>query len=480
VTGATTGDIVTIYRDLPVSRTSDYQTSGDLLAETLNDDFDKTVMMAQQNESSLSLGLRVDQWDDYGDLTLPSKANRVGKVLAFNATTGNPEGGPTIADTDTVAGISADIATVAGISSDVTAVAADATDIGVVAGKATQIGLLGTADAIADMNTLGTADIVADMNTLATADVVADMNTLGTAAIVSDMDLLGTSANVTAMATCSTNITAINAAPTSATNAATSATNAASSATSASSSASTATTQATTATTQASNASTSATSAATSATSATSSATSATSSASTATTQASAASTSATASATSATASASSASAAATSAASAAASLDSFDDKYLGAKSSDPTVDNDGNTLVAGTWYFSTATDRCRIYNGSSWADVALDAATVVSKTSVTGSASLPSGTTAQRDGSPTAGYLRWNTTDTSAEVYDGSAWAAVGGGNSTTEGLYEMANTISANYSITSGNNALTAGPITINSGISVTIPTGSTWVIA
>lgn len=106
--------------------------------------------------------------------------------------------------------------------------------------------------------------------------------------------------------------------------------------------------------------------------------------------------------------------------------------------------------------------------------------ATAVTKTSTTGSASLPSGTTAQRDGSPTAGYLRWNTTDTSAEVYDGSAWAAVGGGNSTTEGLYEMANTISANYSITSGNNALTAGPITINSGISVTIPSSSTWVIA
>ncbi|MEO1842178.1 MAG: hypothetical protein ABGY21_11835, partial [Pseudomonadota bacterium] len=96
--------------------------------------------------------------------------------------------------------------------------------------------------------------------------------------------------------------------------------------------------------------------------------------------------------------------------------------------------------------------------------------ATAVTKTSTTGSASLPSGTTAQRDGSPTAGYLRWNTTDTSAEVYDGSAWAAVGGGNSTTEGLYEMANTISSNYSITSGNNALTAGPITINTGISVT----------
>ena len=57
--------------------------------------------------------------------------------------------------------------------------------------------------------------------------------------------------------------------------------------------------------------------------------------------------------------------------------------------------------------------------------------------------------------------------------------WEAAGG-NTTTNGLYEHAHTISANYSITSGNNAMTAGPITINSGVSVTIPTGSTWVIA
>tara|TARA_R110001632_G_scaffold215311_2_gene342393 strand:- start:455 stop:1282 length:828 start_codon:yes stop_codon:yes gene_type:complete len=57
--------------------------------------------------------------------------------------------------------------------------------------------------------------------------------------------------------------------------------------------------------------------------------------------------------------------------------------------------------------------------------------------------------------------------------------WAAAGG-NTTTNGLYEMANTISANYSIASGNNAITAGPITINSGVSVTVPTGSTWVVA
>jgi len=57
--------------------------------------------------------------------------------------------------------------------------------------------------------------------------------------------------------------------------------------------------------------------------------------------------------------------------------------------------------------------------------------------------------------------------------------WEAAGG-NTTTNGLYEHAHTISSNYSITSGNNAIAAGPITINTGVSVTVPTGSTWVIA
>jgi len=62
----------------------------------------------------------------------------------------------------------------------------------------------------------------------------------------------------------------------------------------------------------------------------------------------------------------------------------------------------------------------------------------------------------------------------------DGStaSWAVVSS-NTTSEGLYENANTISANYTISSGNNALSAGPITINSGITVTVPTGSTWTI-
>jgi len=64
--------------------------------------------------------------------------------------------------------------------------------------------------------------------------------------------------------------------------------------------------------------------------------------------------------------------------------------------------------------------------------------------------------------------------------VYNGSGWVnGAVGGNTTTKGLYEMANTISANYTISSGNNAMSAGPITINSGVSVTIPSGSRWAI-
>ena len=60
------------------------------------------------------------------------------------------------------------------------------------------------------------------------------------------------------------------------------------------------------------------------------------------------------------------------------------------------------------------------------------------------------------------------------------ASWAAISTGNTTPNGLWEHSNTIASNYSVTSGNNALTAGPITINSNVSVTIPSGSTWVIA
>ena len=96
-----------------------------------------------------------------------------------------------------------------------------------------------------------------------------------------------------------------------------------------------------------------------------------------------------------------------------------------------------------------------------------------------TGAAKIPAGTTAQRDASPSVGYFRWNTTIPRAEIYDGTEWSLVGGGNTTKKALWEHSYTVTENYEMTSGNNALTAGPITINSGFSVTVPSGSTWAI-
>lgn len=101
-------------------------------------------------------------------------------------------------------------------------------------------------------------------------------------------------------------------------------------------------------------ASTSASNASTSASNASTSATNASNSASAASTSASNAATSET--------------NAAASAAAAAASLDNFDDRYLGAKTSDPTLDNDGNALVVGALYYrSTAPIGMKVYDGAQW-----------------------------------------------------------------------------------------------------------------
>ena len=106
------------------------------------------------------------------------------------------------------------------------------------------------------------------------------------------------------------------------------------------------------------------------ATSATAAASSATASANSATASASSATTSgnsATASANSATASANSATASASSATDAAASFDSFDDRYLGAKSSAPSTDNDGNALLTGALYFNSSSSQIFNWTGSAW-----------------------------------------------------------------------------------------------------------------
>lgn len=66
---------------------------------------------------------------------------------------------------------------------------------------------------------------------------------------------------------------------------------------------------------------------------------------------------------------ANSASSASSSASAAAASYDSFDDRYLGAKATPPTVDNDGDPLITGALFFDTTAALMKVYDGSSWVD---------------------------------------------------------------------------------------------------------------
>ena len=218
--GATAGHKYTIYRDLPIARSSDFPASGQFSVETLNTELDKIVAMMQQNERDFNYTIKAKSSTStaYG-LTFPELV--ANKILSVNSDGDALEFSQSITDVSTVAGIASDITTVsgiasnvttvAGIASNVTAVAADSADIGAVAGKATEIGLLGTSDAVADMAILGTSAIVTDMDLLATSDNVTAMGhlgtsanvtamgLLGTSAVVTDMGLLGTSANVTAM-----------------------------------------------------------------------------------------------------------------------------------------------------------------------------------------------------------------------------------------------------------------------------------------
>jgi len=103
--------------------------------------------------------------------------------------------------------------------------------------------------------------------------------------------------------------------------------------------------------------------------------------------------------------------------------------------------------------------------------------------TSATGSAVTPSGTTAQRDGSPVNGYFRYNSTLGQFEGYAAGAWGAIGGGatgGSSDAVFYENEQTVTADYTLSTNNNAHSVGPITINTGITVTVPSGSNWVIS
>lgn len=98
-----------------------------------------------------------------------------------------------------------------------------------------------------------------------------------------------------------------------------------------------------------------------------------------------------------------------------------------------------------------------------------------------TTSIKVPVGTTAQRP-TPAQGQFRFNSSLNQFEGYDGTKWGTVGGGatgGGTDQVFYENGQTVTTNYTVTASRNAMSAGPITISSGVTVTIPSGARWVI-
>jgi hypothetical protein len=101
-----------------------------------------------------------------------------------------------------------------------------------------------------------------------------------------------------------------------------------------------------------------------------------------------------------------------------------------------------------------------------------------VSYTVPVGSAILPKGTTAERDGSPATGYLRYNETTGQFEGYGVAGWGSIGGGAVANGTLLETGHTISSNYTLSTGTSAVNVGGVSVATGQALTVPTGEAVV--
>ena len=240
--GATVNDVITVYRDLAIARSTDFPTSGAFQISSLNDELDKIIAMCQQLERDLKFSPRAAATTaNTFNITFPNLA--ANKVLSVNSSGNGLEFAQDITDITTIAGIASHVTTVSGIASNVTSVANNATNINLVAGSIGSVNTVAAdigkvvavandlaetvseietvaddlnettseidvvAGAVVNVNAVGdaitnvnaVAGKVTEIGLLGTSAVITDMGLLGTSAVITDMDILATSANVTAM-----------------------------------------------------------------------------------------------------------------------------------------------------------------------------------------------------------------------------------------------------------------------------------------
>jgi hypothetical protein len=385
--GATLNDSITIVRDLAIERLSDFPVSGNFPIQTLNSELDKIVAMLQQLEEQFARTLQYPVTTTTGfDVDLPELvANRVLSVnadataLLANQELGTFKGNWAASTSYQVRDLVKDTSNgniyfvnAAHTSSGTQPLSSNTNsskyDLIIDAAAATTSATNAANSASAAASSASAASTSESNAATSESNAATSESNASTSESNASTSATNASNSATAASTSASNAaTSESNASTSASNAASSASAASSSATSASNSASTATTQASNASTSASNAATSASNASTSESNAATSESNAATSASNASTSETNAATSASNASTSATNASNSATAAATSAASAAAAYDTFDDRYLGSKTSDPTLDNDGNALVTGALYFNSSANEMRVYDGANW-----------------------------------------------------------------------------------------------------------------
>lgn len=185
-----TGYTLIVTSDIAALQATDLTNQGGFYPQVITNALDKLTILTQQILGKVGRSLNFPIQDTGYNPTLPAKAQRVGRVLAFDETTGDPAAGPTIADVQTVSAASTAIATVATNIASVNTDATNITNINTVAGG------------IADVNAVGGS--ISNVNTVAT--------------------------NISSVNNTSTNMSAVIAAPTEASAAAASATAAAASA----------------------------------------------------------------------------------------------------------------------------------------------------------------------------------------------------------------------------------------------------------